>query len=255
MSGTLYLIPPAAPDDLTLRAARLLRECVYIFSPNLPYTAHILSQIGTTAPHAPLPSASDLLKTLQRGDVVIFDPCLGGEAGRLVQAAIQQGVKVCAIPGEFVPLPALLRTGFANDSFVWLGELPSESEALEACLSPYVHDRHTLVLSLPEAQPGSLRVIERILGTRTGALIQGKTLIRGQIGALLESAWSLPLGQIILTLQGAPESPPEVWDETQVRAALETALQEGVSRRTAAKRVAAQAGWDARAVYDLSLKR
>lgn len=255
MPGTLYLIPPAASDDLTLRAARLLRECVCIFSPDSSHIAGILSQIGTTAPHAPLPSASSLLKTLLGGDVVIFDPCLGGEAARLVQAAIQQGVQVCAIPGQFMPLPALLRTGFANDSFVWLGELPSESEALTARLSPYVHDRHTLVLNVPEGQPESLRIIRRLLAARNGALIQGRTLIRGQIGTLLESALSLPPGPIILALQGAPEPPPEVWDETQVMAALEIALQEGVPRRAAAKRIAAQAGWDARAVYDLSLKR
>lgn len=254
MPGTLYLIPPAVPDDLTLRAARLLRECACIFSLDLPHHARILNQIGTTAPHAPLPSISSLLQTLLSGDVVIFDPCLDGEAAWLVQAAIQEGVKVCAIPGEFAPLPALLRTGFANDSFVWLGKLPSEAEALEACLSLYVHDCHTLILSLPVAQPESLRVIERLLGTRTGALIQGRALIRGEVGALVEAARSLPPGQIILTLQGAPEPPPEVWDEVQVLAALETALQEGVSRRTAAKQVAAQAGWDARAVYDLSLK-
>jgi 16S rRNA (cytidine1402-2'-O)-methyltransferase len=62
-----------------------------------------------------------------------------------------------------------------------------------------------------------------------------------------------PRGEIVLVVAGAPETPPEVWDEDRVRGALLERLEAGEGLSAAAKALAAVTGWDRRAIYQLGL--
>jgi 16S rRNA (cytidine1402-2'-O)-methyltransferase len=84
-----------------------------------------------------------------------------------------------------------------------------------------------------------------------------------ELTKLYEEIWRGPAGEAIshfsqgqirgeftLVIAGHEETAQE-WDEAAVRAALAEQLAQGVSRKEAAGRVAAQSGWRKREVYGL----
>ncbi|HYO87162.1 MAG TPA: hypothetical protein VER79_00860, partial [Candidatus Limnocylindrales bacterium] len=62
-----------------------------------------------------------------------------------------------------------------------------------------------------------------------------------------------PRGEIVLIVAGAPPLTPERWDEARVRDALLGRLEAGEGLSSAAKALAAETGWDRRAVYQLGI--
>jgi len=79
---------------------------------------------------------------------------------------------------------------------------------------------------------------------------------RGTVTSALEHYRATPpRGEITLVIGGAPPESQTIWDESQVRAALYTLLDDGRPLSSAAKAVAAESGWDRRAVYALGAER
>jgi 16S rRNA (cytidine1402-2'-O)-methyltransferase len=62
-----------------------------------------------------------------------------------------------------------------------------------------------------------------------------------------------PRGEVVLVVAGAPEVAPDIWDNDRVRAALRDRLAAGEPLSAAAKALAAECGWDRRAVYQLGI--
>ena len=56
-----------------------------------------------------------------------------------------------------------------------------------------------------------------------------------------------------MVIGGAAQEEPARWSEAAVRQAMSEQLAQGLRRKEAAERVAAQSGWRKREVYDLAL--
>ena len=117
---------------------------------------------------------------------------------------------------------------------------------------------YTLIfLEAPHRLLATLEDITAALGERQLAIARELTklheeIFRGPPGAA-HTHFSLhpPKGEITLVVSGKLPETEEVWDETQVRAALENHLQTGAPPSQIAKEVARTSGWDRRAVYRL----
>jgi 16S rRNA (cytidine1402-2'-O)-methyltransferase len=257
---TLYLVPTPLgdPDDITLRALRILREVSAVAASDAQAAQALLDYHGISTPIIGYDRALD---ALDHGDVALVaasgTPGIGGAAPEIVRMAIARGIRVEPLPGASAEITALVLSGLPTDAFVYVGALPDD-------FSRYVHERATMMFTAEDV----ISALERLLavfGDRriciAAALTQPNEIVfRGMISGAITyfrdhrddvGAWrAMPL-QIVV--EGAPPKVEAAWDDAQVRAALREHLAAGDPLKLAAKTVAAAAGWDRRAVYALGV--
>src|ERR671911_1154178 len=138
MPGTLFVVstPIGNLEDITLRALRTLREVAVIAAEDTRRTAILLRryEIGTPTisfhEHNERARTAELLHRLNDGESVALvsdagTPLVSDPGARLVRAAIEQCVRVEAIPGPSAVMAALTVSGLPTDSFTFLGFAPA----------------------------------------------------------------------------------------------------------------------------------
>lgn len=240
---TLYLVPTPLgdPDDITLRALRILREASAVAADDFGAARRLLDAHGMTTP---IIAYEAVLEALNGGDVALISsggtPGIGDAAQAVVRAAIERGVRVEPLPGADAAITALVLSGLPTEAFVYIGKMPDD-------LSAYAREQATLVFALSEATP--LPKLLAAFGDRRVCLVQAdQAVFRG----LLRDR-SADMHPAMLVVAGAEPEPEAAWDEARVRAVLRERLDAGEPLKLAAKAVAAQAGWDRRTVYALGV--
>ena len=124
------------PDDVTVRAIRILGEVDIIASEDPNVTQELLMHHGIQAtvtsygPRNLKEKAAVLLHRLQQGSNVAFvsdcgSPLVGDPGHLLVAGAHAHDIRVVPVPGPSAVIAALTVAGFSCDSFYLLGHLPS----------------------------------------------------------------------------------------------------------------------------------
>lgn len=124
------------PDDVTVRAIRILGEVDIIASEDPNMTRQLLRHHGIQAtvtsygPRNLKEKAAVLLHRLRQGiDVALVSDCgspLVVDPGHfLVAVAHAHGIPVVPVPGPSAIIAALTAAGFSCESFYFLGHLPS----------------------------------------------------------------------------------------------------------------------------------
>ncbi len=143
----MVAVPIGHPDDVTLRALRILGMVDLIASEDPKVTQQLLMHHGIQAtvtsygPRNLQEKAAVLLQRLQQGiDVALVSDCgspLVADPGHfLVAAAHTHGIPVVPVPGPSAIIAALSAAGFSCDSFCFLGHLPSAPSRI----TPYLID-------------------------------------------------------------------------------------------------------------------
>ena len=268
--GTLYIVPTPIGnlEDITLRALRVLREVALIAAEDTRTTRVLLQHYQISTPlmsyheHNKLTRLEAVFDTLAQGDVALVSdagtPGISDPGYELIQAAILRGVRVEPLPGPNALLPALVASGLPADQFIYLGFLPKKARARAAILESLVAERRTLVLyESPHRLLDTLAAVRDVLGERPVCVARELTkiyeeFVRGSASEVIAHyAAQPPRGEIVLVVGGASDEDASQWDESRVRAALHDRLNAGESLSSAAKAVAAQSGWNRRAVYAL----
>lgn len=267
--GSLYLIatPIGNLEDITLRALRLLEEVDLIAAEDTRHTGRLLAHYGIKTAqtsyheHNKLTRIDAVLKALDTGDVALVSdagtPGLSDPGYELVQAVIAHGFPVVPIPGPSALTAALVASGLPTDAFVYLGFMPRRPADRRRLLAEIRDERRTLVaFETSRRLAAALKDIEAVLGNR-------QITVARELTKLHEEIWRGPVsdarghfasdvrGEITLIIAGAGTPPP--WDEVRVRQQVAHLIQQGVSRREAAKRVAEASGWARRDVYQLTI--
>jgi 16S rRNA (cytidine1402-2'-O)-methyltransferase len=266
--GTLYLVgtPIGNLEDITLRALRVLKEVDLIAAEDTRRTAHLLRhyEIGTpmVSHYAPreLSQVPRLMEALASKDVALVSeagmPGISDPGYPLVRAAIEAGIPVVPIPGPSALLSALAVSGLPSRQFVYLGFLPRRGKDRRALLSSLATEKRTLVaFESPHRLVAALEDASATLGDRCVAVAREMTkvheeIFRGTVAQALERFGDgRPRGEFTLVIEGAPEEEP--WEEARVRELIRTLDGENLGRKELAARVAAEAGWLRRDVYQL----
>jgi 16S rRNA (cytidine1402-2'-O)-methyltransferase len=124
------------PDDVTVRALRVLGEVDLIASEDPHLTQQLLMHHGIQAtvtsygPRNLREKVAVLLQRLQQGTNVAFvsdcgSPLIADPGHLLVAAAHRHGIPVVPVPGPSAIIAALTAAGFPCDSFYFLGHVPS----------------------------------------------------------------------------------------------------------------------------------
>ena len=222
--GTLYIVgtPIGNLEDLSLRAARILRQTPLVAAEDTRTARKLLHHLGARPrllsfyEHSPPERLERLLAALQAHDVALV--CEAGMPGisdpgrTLTAAAAAQGIPAEVIPGPSAVTAALALSGMPADAFRFLGFLPRRRTERrqrwrEAAAAP-----ETLVaFEAPHRLRACLEDLAEAVGARPLAVCRELTklhqeVFRGDARQALEY-FANPRGEFTLVIAGAPPSP------------------------------------------------
>jgi 16S rRNA (cytidine1402-2'-O)-methyltransferase len=165
--------PIGNPDDITLRALRVLREANAVICEERREGARLLkhyqieNQIIDLNEHTERARVPELIERLKRGETLALisdhgTPLLADPGGRLVERAIAAGIQVSAVPGTSALLAALVVSGLPLERFRFVGFLPAKKEERRAALAKLRDERYTWVVF--DAPYRLLAVLEDLRG-------------------------------------------------------------------------------------------
>ena len=269
--GTLYVIgaPSGEPDDLTLRAQRILREVKLVVG-TVPEAQRLLDRHGLAPPFVSLSDLSQpdvhqqVLEALETDDAALLlpglSPGLPGNGDRLlIQSALERGLPVMPVPGPTRTITTLIMSGLPADSFVYLGWLPGDALRRRALLTPLSGERRTLVaLTLPEHLPAILSDLRDALGLRPlVAVALNQRLDKGWRGTVDEAVEHLPQelseGPHLLIVGGIQQE-AAAWSEDRLRAEIRARLERNLGTREVSRQLASESNWPRRQIYRLAVE-
>jgi 16S rRNA (cytidine1402-2'-O)-methyltransferase len=267
-AGVLYVVatPIGNLEDVTLRAARILRSVALIACEDTRHTAVLLRAHGVTTPttsyfeHNERWKGEKILKVLRAGrDVALVSdagtPGVSDPGYRLVRDARSEGIPVIPVPGPSAAVAALSVSGLPTDRFLFVGFLPPKAAARKRALEDLASARETLVVyESPVRVVAALTDMEQTLGNRDAFLCREATklheeYVRGSLTELRDNlaARTSVKGEVVLVIAGAPEPTPS--DSESVESLFSRLTAEGKTRREAVKETARLLGLPAREVY------
>lgn len=285
--GHLYIvsIPIGHPDDLTSRAASILRSSSVIAAEDTRRAGLLLSSVvGGRPPGQRLLSCHEhnvrsripeLLRRLSAGESVALvsdagTPCVSDPGAELVKAAVGAGVSVVPIPGACAALAALVVSAMPLGEFTFVGFLPrSGAERKQAVDRVGRIDRTVVMYEAPHRLVGTLCALrEGQCGVRAVCLAREVTkkweefLRFGSVEEAcewFEKGEVAPRGEFTVVL-GPLQRPQIARDdinaysntEADLAALTEALVKEGVPVSTVARSIAAAADVPKKLVYSFA---
>jgi 16S rRNA (cytidine1402-2'-O)-methyltransferase len=273
VTGTLHVVatPIGNLDDLTLRAAEVLRSVDLILSEDTRHTGRLLAHLGSEVRQlslhehnerertgevlARLGAGQDLALVSDAGTPTVSDPGM-----RLVAAVAAAGGRVVPVPGASALLAALMVAGLPTDRVVFEGFLPRRGRARRERLTALASEPRTIVLFVsPHRGAADLADLAAALGGDRAAVLARELtklheeLRRGTLTQLAEDAATGLRGEVTLVVAGAPPADVED-DHAGALEAVEAAIDAGQSTRDAVAAVAQAQGLSRRALYQAVLE-
>ncbi len=269
--GTLYVVatPLGNLADLSERAKRILQDVALVAAEDTR-RARILLQHVDARPrvqslhaHSPESRLEAILRALEGGDdvAVVADagtPTVSDPGTQLVQRARQRGARVVPVPGPSAVTTALSASGLPADRYTFFGFIPRKGAQRHRLIDTVAGAAWTSVLY--EAPARLVRLLTDLTsacgGQRAAVVARELTKVHEEIrvGNLADLAVyyeeNPPRGEVTLIVGARPrgERGVEV-DEAVVRSRASELLEEGMSRRDAATRLAAEFSLARRETY------
>ncbi len=266
-AGTLYLVatPIGNLEDITLRALRILKESGLIACEDTRQTRKLLNHYGIAKPvvsyheHNEAERSIELVAELQRGRTVALvsdagTPLVSDPGYRLVQRAIEHGIRVEAIPGACALLTALAASGLPTDNFHFGGFLPAKTGQRRKALEALAAEPATLIFyEAPHRIVETLEMIREVMGDRPVVVARELTKMHeeflrgtaGEIRAALAERESIR-GEITLLIG---RTAAVTKSDTPLDEAVASEIAHGIGRMEAIKTVARQRGLSKSQVY------
>ena len=275
MPNTLYVVgtPIGNLEDLSPRAARVLRSVAVVAAEDTRVTRRLLAHLGA---HPRLISFNEhnrrerlepLLQALEQGDAALVSdagmPAISDPGRELVAAAAERGARVESVPGPSAVTTALAVSGLPADSFLFLGFLPRRGRERREKLETAASGPHTIVLfEAPHRVRAALQDIQRVFGDRPLTVCRELTKLHEEVfrGTATEALahFDSPRGEFVLVLAGngqhnASSESPDASDREIVNY-LHGLRNGGARGREAAESAAAKFGISRNRAYQLWLE-
>lgn len=219
----LYIVstPIGNPDDITLRALRVLREANAVICEERREGARLLKhyQIENTLvdlnEHNERERVPALLERLKRGETLALisdhgTPLLADPGNRLVERAIATGIPVSVVPGASSFLAALVVSGLPLERFRFVGLLPAKTELRRAALAQLRDERDPwIVFDTPYRLTSLLEDLLRTLGAARRIVVAcnltmpDENIVRGSAGQVVKHFQHYPFkGEYVIVVAG-----------------------------------------------------
>lgn len=215
--AALYVVatPIGNLEDLSPRAARILREVAFVAAEDTRRTATLLRHVGSRAgmliadEHHEQRAAEKIAQHLAAGNSVALvsdagTPAISDPGGRIVAAMRAEGWPVVAVPGACAAAAALSIAGLthAGGGWVFAGFLPTKTqERLRVIADWKVRAGDDLALVFYEA-PHRIDVALAALAEVFGA--EREILVARELTKVFEQSVRMPLGEAVAWLSADP---------------------------------------------------
>ena len=218
--GTLFVVgtPIGNLEDLTPRAARVLRSVALVAAEDTRVTRRLLNHLEARPrtvsfnEHNWRARLEQVLQELERHDVALVSdagmPGISDPGRELVAEAAARGIRVESVPGPSAVTTALAVSGLPADAFLFLGFLPRRQRERRERLREAASSPLTLVLfEAPHRLRGTLGDIAEIFGDRLIAVCRELTKLheetfRGTASGAL-AHFDSPRGEFVLLVAGS----------------------------------------------------
>ncbi|MCB8840764.1 16S rRNA (cytidine(1402)-2'-O)-methyltransferase [Aurantimonas sp. VKM B-3413] len=221
----LYLVatPIGNLSDVSVRALETIAGADRLACEDTRVTGKLLARFAIERrmsayhEHNAAEAGEKLLADLEAGRSVALvsdagTPLVSDPGYRLVQDALDRGIRVIPIPGASAVIAALLASGLPSDAFFFAGFLPQKEQARARRLEELIRIPGTLLLfEAPHRIAASLAAMAQVLGERPAAVCREltklhETVYRGTLPELAAefSAMEEVRGEIVVCI-----APPE----------------------------------------------
>ncbi len=273
MSGKLYLVgtPIGNLGDFSPRAADALREADFIAAEDTRVTLKLLNHFGIRKPmvsyfeHNKYASGAKIFERILAGETcaLVTDagmPAISDPGEELVRMCASGGVEVLTVPGPSALISALALSALPTGRFCFEGFLSTANKSRRGHLESLRSERRTMIFY--EAPHKLMRTLEDMKNTFGGerrislcrelTKLHEQTLRTDLAGAIEHFTEFPPKGEFVLVIEGAPET-GSGFSLDEAAALAERYRAEGLSRKAACKKAAAETGFSANELYDASL--
>lgn len=273
MSGKLYLVgtPIGNLGDFSPRAADALREADFIAAEDTRVTLKLLNHFGIRKPmvsyfeHNKYASGAKIFERILAGETcaLVTDagmPAISDPGEELVRMCAEGGVEVLTVPGPSALISALALSALPTGRFCFEGFLSTANKSRREHLESLRYERRTMIFY--EAPHKLMRTLEDMKNTFGGerrislcrelTKLHEQTLRTDIAGAIEHFTEFSPKGEFVLVIEGAPEA-VSGFSLDEAAALAERYRAEGLSRKAACKKAAAETGFSANELYDASL--
>ncbi|MBR1634625.1 MAG: 16S rRNA (cytidine(1402)-2'-O)-methyltransferase [Lachnospiraceae bacterium] len=273
--GVLYLIatPIGNLEDITFRAVRLLKEADLICAEDTRTSAKLLTHYDIHTPttsyheHNKLGKLPVLLEKLKTGQTlaVITDagtPGISDPGEELVAACVEEGIPVYAVPGAVAAACAVTTSGLSSRRFAFEAFLPKKKKKRQQVLEELKNETRTMIIyEAPHHLLATLRELHGTLGDRRVVLCRELTKRYEEKEMMLLSEAvrqceaNEPRGEYVVVIEGKTflevvNEKYDQWKDISIAEHFQRYMDEGMDRKEAMKRVAADRGIRKRDVYD-----
>jgi 16S rRNA (cytidine1402-2'-O)-methyltransferase len=266
----LYVVatPIGNLEDISLRALRLLREVKLIAAEDTRKTRRLLNAYEIRTPmtsyyeHNKLTKLDFILDCLGQGDIALVSeagmPGISDPGYELILAAGQRGIPVVPVPGPSAVTTALAVSGLPTDRFVYIGFLPSKTDARRQALKSVITEPGTIIaLETPHRLKAALADILLVLGDRRMTIGRELTKLHEEVfrGTVSEAIghFSEPRGEFTLVIAGkGSRVKPQLTED--IERELQQRYLAGATAKEAVAALAGETGLKKKELYQTWLK-
>lgn len=275
MSGKLYLVgtPIGNLGDFSPRAAQALRYADFIAAEDTRVTMKLLNHFDIRKPlvsyfeHNKYASGAKILERIIAGEncALVTDagmPAISDPGEELVRLCAENGIEVLVVPGPAALISAVALSALPSGRFCFEGFLSTANKSRREHLESLRGEKRTMIFY--EAPHKLMRTLEDMKNTfgadRKISLCRELTKIHEQtirttLGEAVEYFTATPpKGEFVLVIEGAPEQENELTAEDAL-GLVQRYIAEGLSRKAACKKAAAETGLSSKQLYDSSLDK
>lgn len=278
MTGTLYLCatPIGNLGDITSRVLDTLREADMIAAEDTRNSLKLLNHFAVKTPltsyheYNKVEKAEQILGWLRDGKNIALvtdagTPAISDPGEVLVEKCLKEGIPVTSLPGCCACITALTISGLSTRRFCFEGFLPSDKKEKKQILEELREETRTIILyEAPHHLKRTLKELYEILGERRITLCREltkkfetifPTTIEGAIAYYEEND---PRGEYVLVVEGMNrkslrEEEQKKWSDLSIEEHMRVYEEQGMERKEAMKKVAADRGISKREVYQALL--
>ena len=229
-TGTLYVVPTPIGnlEDITFRAARILKEVDVIACEDTRQTFKLLNHLGITKrlvsfySYNQIRRIPELIEELRSGKNIALvsdsgTPGISDPGFFLVEKAISENIAVVPLPGPSAVTTALVGSGLPSDGFVFLGFLKKKPGKMKKELASALKLGKTVIFyESPHRIKKTAEFLNELLPTGTRMVIareltkKFEEFIRGTVEEVSAQARNRELlGEMAILIYPLEESPDE----------------------------------------------
>jgi 16S rRNA (cytidine1402-2'-O)-methyltransferase len=271
VKGTLYIVatPIGNLEDITLRALRVLKSVDIIAAEDTRHSLKLLNHYGISKPmisywkEKEKVRSDEIIENLKSGQSIALitdagTPGISDPGAVIIRKAIEEDIRIVAIPGPSAFVAALSLSGLSTDEFVFVGFLTSKWRQRQKILKDLSLEPRTIIFyEAPHRILETLMDMKEIFKERKTVLVKEITkiheeILRGSVSEIIKELENTKIsGEYVIIIERRRDDEKIINED--ILSEVRSLMKKGFSRKEAVKKIADEYGLSKKKLYDKSL--